>query len=371
VAPALRQELEARARREGFDAVSIAPAHLPEIAATRLAAFIEADRHGEMQWIAEKAGRRSSPDRMWSKARTAIVLAMNYGPDDAPLAGLAKKDAGNIAVYARGRDYHEVVKGRLKQLAQWFARRAGAEVKVFVDTAPLMEKPLAQLAGLGWQGKHTNLVSRSLGSWFFLGVILTDAVLEPDAPEADHCGSCRACLDACPTDAFPAPYQLDARRCISYLTIEHAGHIGQEFRAPIGNRIFGCDDCLAACPWNKFAEAGREGKLAAREDLVAPPLAELAALDDKAFRKRFAGTSIKRTGRDRFVRNVMIAIGNSGDAGLAGRAEAGLRDTSPLVRAMAVWALGRLASESLKSFRQRILPEEKDAAVRAEWERAA
>ncbi|MGE0211065.1 MAG: tRNA epoxyqueuosine(34) reductase QueG [Parvibaculaceae bacterium] len=351
--------------------MSIAPARLPEITAMRLAAFIEADRHGEMQWIADKAERRSSPERMWGNAKTAIVLAMNYGPEGAPLAGVAKRDAGTIALYARGRDYHEVVKGKLKQLAQWLARRAGTEIKVFVDTAPLMEKPLAQLAGLGWQGKHTNLVSRSLGSWFFLGVILTDAALEPDAPEADHCGSCRACLDACPTDAFPAPYQLDARRCISYLTIEHAGHIGQEFRAPMGNRIFGCDDCLAACPWNKFAELGREAKLDAREDLVAPPLAELAALDDKAFRERFAGTSIKRTGRDRFVRNVMIAIGNSGDAGLAGSAEAGLRDASPLVRAMAVWALGRLASESLKRFRQCILPEETDAAVRAEWERAA
>ena len=371
MARSLRAELEARARKEGFDAVAIAPARLPDITGARLAAFMALGRHGEMHWMAETAERRASPDRMWKDARTAIVLAMNYAPDDAPLAGLASRDTGNIAVYARGRDYHGLVKGRLKQLAQWFERRAGARVRVFVDTAPLMEKPLAQLAGLGWQGKHTNLVSRPLGSWFFLGTILTDAEIEPDSPEADHCGSCRDCLDACPTGAFPAPYQLDARRCISYLTIEHAGHIDEELRAPMGNRIFGCDDCLAACPWNKFAEAGRETKLVARADLVSPPLAELAALDDRAFRKRFAGTSIKRTGRDRFVRNVMIAIGNSGDPGLIPVVEARLEDDSPLVRAMAVWALGRLARESLAGFRQRILPDERDAAVRTEWERAA
>jgi len=367
----IEESLKRRAREEGFDVCAIAPARLPETAGNRLAAYLEAGRQGDMEWLRETAERRSSPDRLWPGARSAIVLGLNYGPAGDALAGLRHPRAGNISVYARGRDYHDVLKGKLKRLAQWFAHGAGAEVKVFVDTAPLMEKPLAALAGLGWQGKHTNLVSRDLGSWLFLGVILTDAVLAPDRSERDHCGTCRACLDVCPTGAFPAPYQLDARRCISYLTIEHEGHVARELRAAIGNRVYGCDDCLAACPWNKFAAAGAEAKLAARADLERPPLQELAALDDQAFRARFAGTSIKRTGRDRFLRNVLIAIGNSGASELAPAAERNLADPSPLVRAMAVWALANLLETgTFAALRAARLPREADAAVRSEWNEA-
>jgi epoxyqueuosine reductase len=295
-----------------------------------------------MAWLAANAERRADPRALWPEVGAVVMLGLNYGPEGDPLAALAQRDHGSISVYARHRDYHDLIKGKLKRVAQRFAHRSRRDVKVFVDTAPLMEKPLAEAAGLGWQGKHTNLVSRSFGSWLFLGAILTEAALPPDEREADHCGSCRACLDACPTNAFPAPYQLDARRCISYLTIEHDGPIPVEFRQAIGNRIYGCDDCLAVCPWNKFAQTTREAKLAARDDLNAPPLAELAALDDAVFRERFAGSPIKRIGRDRFVRNVLMAIGNSGEPALVPAAQALLDDTAPEVRDAAAWALTEL-----------------------------
>jgi epoxyqueuosine reductase len=324
-----------------------------------------------MTWMAETAERRVDPRALMSRARSVVLLGLNYGPEGDPLAAVKRPDAGAISVYARHRDYHGVLKGRLKQLAAFLvqaARPAKADVKVFVDTAPLMEKPLAALAGLGWQGKHTNLVSREFGSWLFLGAILTDLDLPPDPPEADHCGQCRACLDACPTEAFPAPYRLDARRCISYLTIEHKGPIPRELRSAIGNRIYGCDDCLAVCPWNKFASAGREAKLAARADLDAPPLAELARLDEASFRALFAGSPIKRVGRERFLRNVMIAIGNSNDPALADAAVARLEDEAPLVRGAAIWALARLTSpEQFLSFAAAGLRKERDAAVIEEW----
>jgi len=324
-----------------------------------------------MAWMAETFARRVDPKTLWPKARTVVMLALNYGPAVDPLVALERKDCGAISVYARNRDYHEVVKGKLKTLAAWLVAAVGppaAEVKVFVDIAPIMEKPLAVAAGLGWQGKHTNLVSREFGSWLFLGAIFTDLELPPDEGERDHCGTCRACLDACPTAAFPAPYKLDARRCVSYLTIEHKGTIARELRPLIGNRIYGCDDCLAACPWNKFARVGAEAKLAGRDDLAAPPLAELAALDDAAFRARFAGGPIKRIGHARFLRNVMIAIGNSGDRSLIAAARKGIDSESPLVRAMAVWAFGRLApTADVKTIALRFAPEEGDAAVQEEW----
>jgi epoxyqueuosine reductase len=324
-----------------------------------------------MDWMATTAERRADPRILWPEARSIIVLGVNYGPADDPLANLDARDRGTISVYARGRDYHEVIKGKLKELAGFLAARAGADVKVFVDTAPVMEKPLAEAAGLGWQGKHTVLVSREFGNWLFLGSIFTTAELPPDSAEADHCGSCRRCLDVCPTKAFSAPYQLDARRCISYLTIEHKGHIAPELRAGIGNRIFGCDDCLAVCPWNKFAEVGREARLSQRDEFAAPLLADLIRLDDAAFRARFAGTPIKRTGRDRFVRNVLIAIGNSGDPALADEAVRLLDDASPLVRAMAVWALARLLpSDRVADLAAARLGVEADQDVMSEWEHA-
>jgi epoxyqueuosine reductase len=292
--------------------------------------------------MATTAARRGDPRALWPDVRSVIMLGLNYDQGSDPLAILGRRDRGAISTYAQADDYHDVIKPRLKALARWLTAEAGGDVKVFVDTAAVMEKPLAGSAGLGWQGKHTNLVSRQFGSWLFLGAIFTTLDLPPDAPESDRCGSCRACLDVCPTAAFPEPYRLDARRCISYLTIEHKGPIPRELRAPMGNRIYGCDDCLAVCPWNKFARAGREMKLAARGELRAPPLAELARLDDAAFRKLFAKSPVKRTGRDRFVRNVLIAIGNSGDAALAGAARRLLADPSALVRGAAVWALSRL-----------------------------
>ncbi|HYD88227.1 MAG TPA: tRNA epoxyqueuosine(34) reductase QueG, partial [Vitreimonas sp.] len=305
---------------------------------------------------------------LWPEARSAIVLGVNYGPEQDPLEILDHPDRGAISVYARGDDYHAVVKGRLKTFAGWAKAKFGGEVKVFIDTAPLMEKPLAERAGLGWQGKHTNLVSREHGSWLFLGAIYTTLPFAPDAPHIERCGSCRACQAACPTDAFPAPFRLDARRCISYLTIEHKGAIPEVFRAAIGNRIYGCDDCLAVCPWNKFAAQARENRIGMRADLRLAPLAELAALDDAAFRARFAGTPVKRTGRDRFVRNVLVAIGNSGDADLASAAIARLGDNSALVRGMAVWACRRLldagAFQRLKSEQA---PRETEASVAEEW----
>ncbi|MFT3810092.1 MAG: tRNA epoxyqueuosine(34) reductase QueG [Micropepsaceae bacterium] len=338
----LKTAIAAKAKALGFDACRVTGARLDARAAEGLAQYLNAGHHGTMDWLLQTAARRASPDAMWTDAKSAVVVAMNYGPERDPLEVTQQPGKGAISVYARGRDYHDIIKGKLKELAAEIVKRTGGEVKVFVDTAPLMEKPLAMAAGIGWQGKHTNLVSRDYGSWLFLGTVLTDAVLTPDAGGEDVCGSCRACLDACPTDAFPAPYTLDARRCISYLTIEHKDHIAADLRAGIGNRIYGCDDCLAVCPWNKFAQDGREAKLKARDDLNAPALAELAMLDDAAFRARFSGSPIKRIGRDRFVRNVLIAIGNSGDAALAQHAEALLDDGSPLVRAMAVWALRRL-----------------------------
>lgn len=335
------------------------------LAAPRLREFLATGAHGDMGWMAN-ADRRGEPRVLWPDVRSIVMLGINYGPDDDPLAILKERTRGAISVYARGDDYHDLIKSRLKQIGRWLIDRAGGDVKVFVDTAPVMEKPLAAAAGLGWQGKHTNLVSRQFGSWLFLGAIFTTLELPPDEPERDHCGQCRACLDICPTAAFPAPYRLDARRCISYLTIEHKGQIPHELRPLIGNRIYGCDDCLAVCPWNKFAVAGREVKLAAREVLRAPPLAELARLDDAAFRTLFAKSAVKRVGRARFVRNVLIAIGNSGDASLAAEAERLLDDESPLVRGAAIWALGRLDCDRLRRVEKR-RTREAHPDLNAEW----
>ena len=321
-----------------------------------------------MGWMAANADRRGDPKTMWPDVRSIVMLGLNYGPHDDPLAVLQNRLRGGISVYARGDDYHDVIKPRLKRLGRWLIDSAGGDIKVFVDTAAVMEKPLAEAAGLGWQGKHTNLVSKELGSWLFLGAIFTTLDLPLDAPMADHCGSCHACLDVCPTNAFPAPYRLDARRCISYLTIEHKGPIPRELRAPMGNRIYGCDDCLAVCPWNKFAEAGREMKLVARDALNAPLLADLARLDDAGFRALFTKSPVKRVGRDRFVRNVLVAIGNSGDAELAGEAERLLGDASPLVRGAAVWALGQLDRARLAQSAARSRDAETDPAVIEEWD---
>ena len=310
----------------------------------RLKDFVAQGRHGTMGWMEGTMPRRIHPKAMWEAARSAVVLGLNYGPDTDPLENLDHPDRATISVYARGRDYHDIIKGRLKEVANLLARDLGADVKVFVDTAPLMEKPLAQAAGLGWQGKHTNLLSREWGNWLFLGTILTTADLAPDAPEVDHCGSCTACLDACPTDAFPAPYQLDARRCISYLTIEHAGPVPHALRSKMGNRIYGCDDCLAVCPWNKFARAGQEMKLAARDDLNAPSLASLAALTEAEWKAHFQGSPIRRIGHARFLRNVLYAIGNSGLQKLNGVARAHLHHPDPVVRDAAEWAAETLTT---------------------------
>ncbi|MCZ8543882.1 tRNA epoxyqueuosine(34) reductase QueG [Mesorhizobium qingshengii] len=364
----LRALIDAEAHRAGFDAVAVTTPDAIPLAPARLAEFVADGFHGSMDWIAETLQRRGEPTALWPQVRSIIVLAMNYGPDHDPRGVLVKRDRGAISVYAQNRDYHDVMKGRLKEIAGKIVARAGGDVKVFVDTAPVMEKPLAEAAGLGWQGKHTNLVSREHGSWLFLGTIFTTAELVPDRAEIDHCGSCRACLDACPTDAFPAPYRLDARRCISYLTIENKGPIPYEFREKIGNRIYGCDDCLAACPWNKFARVASEAKLAARDDLREPRLADLLQLDDTAFRAFFSGSPIKRIGRDRFVRNVLIAAGNSGDASLAGAVRVLLDDASPLVRGAAIWALARLVPKAEYSQRAATgLKTEGDGAVRDEW----
>ncbi len=321
-----------------------------------------------MDWLAARPERRADPRTLWPQARTIIMLGVNYGPDSNPLAVLARRDRGAISVYARGDDYHDVIKKRLKLLGRWLIARAGGDVKVFVDTAAVMEKPLAAAAGIGWQGKHTNLVSRRFGSWLFLGALFTTLELPADAAEVDHCGTCRQCLDACPTAAFPAPYRIDARRCISYLTIEHKGPIPRELRPLMGNRIYGCDDCLAVCPWNKFAQAGREAKLAARDALNAPALDELAQLDDAGFRKLFARTAVKRTGRDRFVRNVLIAIGNSGEPALAVHAERLMDDPAPVVRGAAVWAAARLLSAAeFAALAAQRRDAESDPGVREEW----
>ena len=336
----------------GFQAVGFARAELAPETRARLHAFLAAGRHGDMGWMAERAGQRAHPQSLWPEARTVVCLGLSYRPDGDPLATLAHPDRGNISVYARNRDYHDVIKGMLKHLAAFIASRFGPAVKVFVDTAPVMEKPLAQAAGLGWQGKHTNLLSRAHGSWLLLGEVMTTLDLKPDAPEAGHCGTCTRCLDVCPTAAFPAPFQLDARRCISYLTIEHAGPIPPELRPLMGNRIYGCDDCLAVCPWNRFAHVPAPPRLAARPELDAPRLAELAALDDPSFRQLFAGSPVKRIGRDRFVRNVLTAIGNSGDPALLPHAGALRGDPDPVVAEAAAWAAARLAAPAPPSLAQ-------------------
>ncbi len=365
---AARGEIRAQALAAGFDAVGFAPAIAAPDAADHLKAFLAAGMQGDMGWLEAKADRRASPDALWPDVRAVVVLGMNYGPAGSPLDILKRPGRGAISVYAQGRDYHDVVKKRLKRVARWMHERFHEEVKVFVDTAPVMEKPLAMRAGIGWQGKHTNLVSRAHGSWLFLGEIYTTLDLQPDTAEADYCGQCSACLDICPTKAFTAPYRLDPRRCISYLTIEHKGHIAAEFRAAMGNRIYGCDDCLAVCPWNKFARPASEPALMPREGFSAPRLADLARLDDAAFRKYFAGSPIKRTGRDRFIRNVLIAIGNNGRAEDAALLRELLRDGSPLVRAMAVWALGRiLPKDDFDRLKDAAADSEPDSGVRREW----
>lgn len=358
---------KALALNAGFTVARVTRADEAWPASDRLRSFVGEGRHGTMAWMEETLERRVHPTAMWPDAKSAVVVGLDYGPDIDPLAILARRDEAAISVYAQNKDYHDVIKKRLKRFAGEFHRQSGAEVKVFVDTAPLMEKPLAEKAGLGWQGKHTNLVSREHGSWLFLGVMLTAAALAPDAPETDHCGSCRACLDICPTNAFPAPYQLDARRCISYLTIEHKGPIPAEFREPMGNRIYGCDDCLAVCPWNKFARVSEEAAFHPRPELTGPKLAELAALDDAGFRAYFRGSPIKRIGRDRFVRNVLIALGNAGDATLAQAVTPLLDDDSALVRGAAVWALSRLDQARFSAERAQRLSVETDADVIAEW----
>ena len=365
----LADDCKAEALRLGFSVCRIARADAIPQARARLDAFLAEGRHGTMGWMAETAERRGSPRGLWPEVRSVIVLGLDYGPDEDPLGVLAEREAGGISVYARNRDYHDIIKGRLKELGAKLVARAGrlgltGDVKVFVDTAPVMEKPLAAAAGLGWQGKHTNLVSRGFGSWLFLAEIFTTFDLPPDPAETDHCGSCRRCLDACPTDAFVGPYRLDARRCISYLTIEHAGPIPPDLRPAMGNRIYGCDDCLAVCPWNKYAGIAREAKLKARDDLRRPRLGDLARVDDAGFRALFTGSPIKRIGRDRFVRNVLIAIGNSGSPALAEDAARLIADPAPVVRGAAVWALGRLDAVRLARLRCALDP---DPAVEAEW----
>src|SRR6266850_3162601 len=372
MADPIRDAIRDRAMSAGFDAVGFAEASLGAEARTGLGEFLARGYHGDMGWLAATAARRGDPRALWPEARSVVVLGANYAPDGDPLALLDAADCGVVSVYARGGDYHDTLKRRLKALAHWIDGHWPGALKVFVDTAPVMEKPLAARAGLGWQGKHTNLVSRDFGSWLFLGEIYLSLELTPDEAESDHCGSCRRCLDACPTAAFPAPYRLDARRCISYLTIEHKGMIPVELRPLIGNRIYGCDDCLAVCPWNKFARPAREPDFLPREELTAPRLAMLAELDDAAFRTKFAGTAVKRTGRDRFVRNVLIAIGNAppGDMQLLAAARRRLDDPSPLVRAAAVWAFLRLApAAECIAERARRLAREDAPLVREEWER--
>ncbi len=366
--PAIEDQLKAKARETGFDAARITRADRAWAAGARLAECVAAGRQGEMDWMAETLTRRQHPTAMWPDAKSALVVGLNYGPKHDPLEPLTRPEHATISVYAQNVDYHDLMKRRLKQLASDFATATGHDVKTFVDIAPLMEKPLAHLSGIGWQGKHTNLVSRDHGSWLFLGVILTDAELEPDATANDSCGSCTACLDICPTRAFPAPYQLDARRCISYLTIETKGPIPREFRRPMGNRIYGCDDCLAVCPWNKFASIARDAAFHPRAELTAPLLADLAQLDDTAFREVFAGSPIKRIGRDRFVRNVMVAIGNSGSPRLVELCIQRLGDASPLVRGAAVWALGSLSPTAFESERLGRRHVESDPGVCEEWD---
>ena len=367
----LRAALDEQARALGFDCIGITTSGTIEKAGAHFLEFIASGGHGDMDWLAAQPERRVDPRGLWADVRSVIMLGVNYGPDQDPLEILRQRTRAAISVYAQGDDYHDLIKKRLKALARWLVATAPSDVKVFVDTAAVMEKPLAQAAHLGWQGKHTNLVSREFGSWLFLGAIYTTLELPRDGAEIDHCGSCQACLDICPTAAFPAPYKLDARRCISYLTIENKGPIPQEFRKAIGNRIYGCDDCLAACPWNKFAQEGREAKLASRDELRAPDLAELSRLDDAAFRALFTKSPVKRIGRDRFLRNVLIAIGNSGEAALAEEARRLLDDASPLVRGAAVWALGQLIPrDEFAAVKRGALNNERDDSVRQEWHAA-
>ena len=370
---AIREAIREKALASGFDAVGFATARLEEAARRDLHEFVARGWHGDMGWLAATADRRGDPQALWPEARSVVVLGVNYAPEQDPLAAAGDTEAGVVSVYARGRDYHDTLKRRLKALARWIDGEWPGALKLFVDTAPVMEKPLAQRAGIGWQGKHTNLVSREFGSWLFLGEIFLAIELDPDDPEPDHCGSCRRCLDICPTAAFAAPHRLDARRCISYLTIEHKGMIPVELRPLIGNHIYGCDDCLAVCPWNKFAHAAHEAEFAPRAGLDPPRLAELAMLDDQEFRRRFAGSPIKRTGRDRFVRNVLTAIGNAapGRPDLIAAACRCLDDHAALVRASAVWALSRLAPAAFRAERERRLAAESDPDVRGEWAREA
>lgn len=368
---AAREAIRDQALAQGFDAVGFAPATLAAAAGEGLREYLAAGHHGDMGWMQTRSNERANPTTLWPEAKSAIVLGLSYAPSADPLAALDRRDRGTISVYAQGADYHEIIKKRLKHIARAMTAELGGDVKVFVDTAPVMEKPLAQAAGLGWQGKHTNLVSREHGSWLFLGVILTTLDLGEATNEQDHCGTCQKCLDICPTKAFPAPYQLDARRCISYLTIEHKGPIPRELRPMMGNRIYGCDDCLAVCPWNKFATTTRETAFHPRKELQGPLLAELAALDDEKFRALFRTSPVKRIGRDRFVRNVLIAIGNSGDPSLAAPARQQLADPSPLVRGAAVWALRRLLSRTeFSDLRERYFTTEVASSVAEEWNQA-
>ena len=367
----IRGQIRDHALASGFTAVGFAAAELSDANRDNLAEYLRRGYHGDMGWLVDKAERRGDPRVLWPDARSVVALGVSYAPEDDPLANLARPETGNISVYARGRDYHEVLKKRLRALGRWIGEEYSCGIKIFVDTAPVMEKPLAQQAGLGWQGKHTNLVSREHGSWLFLGEVYTSLELAADEPVADHCGSCRSCLGICPTDAFPAPYQLDARRCISYLTIEHAGPIDRELRPLMGNRIYGCDDCLAVCPWNKFAKAGADSELEPRQELTAPRLTELARLDEGEFRRLFSKTAIKRSGRDRFVRNVLIALGNTADVTTVPVVETLLDDPEPMVRGAAVWALSRLAPRDAFEHRQaELLPRELDLDVQEEWRSA-
>jgi epoxyqueuosine reductase len=365
----LVNDLQHRAKSEGFVAFGVAPGRLAPLAAKRLKQWLDEGLHGDMLWMESRADERANPDILWPEVTSVIMLGMSYAPAQDPMALAEKDDRARVSVYAQGRDYHDVVKGALKRLAGWLAHEAGAGVKVFVDTAPVMEKALAQSAGLGWQGKHSNVVSREHGSWLFLGAIYTTAELEPAIPAEDSCGSCRACQDICPTNAFPAPYRVDARRCISYLTIEHKGPIDPELRPLMGNHIYGCDDCLAVCPWNKFAAAAAAHKaFLPRAELVAPQIADLLTLDDPAFRKLFSGSPIKRIGRDRFVRNVLIAAGNGRDETLIAQIEMLLCDAAPVVRGAAIWALSRLSPQAFQRKKHELLPDEKEQSVRAEWD---
>ena len=366
-------ELQIRneAQRLGFDAIGITTADLPPEAQKRLSEFLNLGRHGDMGWLSDRSAQRAHPNALWPEASSVIMLGLNYGPAEDPMARLNGRSVGNISVYAQNKDYHDIFKKRLKRLARMIAEQYRAEVKVFVDTAPVMEKPLAERAGVGWQGKHTNLVSRDYGSWLFLGAIFTSLTLSADRPAKDHCGTCQNCLDICPTKAFPAPYQLDARRCISYLTIEHNGPIPVEFREAIGNRIYGCDDCLAVCPWNKFAQRTKEADFHSRDDLRTPSLTDLATLDDAAFRKKFSKSPVKRTGRNRFIRNVLIAIGNSADKSLLPAVHGLINDGDAVVRGAAVWAFYKLAPNEFLSLKNEHAATEIDGGVLAEWNAGA